>query len=322
VQSCSACHQINGEGGIGLPLTASILKDVSDEYLVKTIRNGRPGRVMPNFENLSDAQVTAIVHFLRKNTGTKEKVFASTVLTGDAKHGAVLFEKHCVKCHGADGTGQGEGTGVTLSRDRSFLVMPASISNSGFQASVSDEMIKHIIKVGRTDSGMPSFARKSISDSDLNDLVVYVRQLGKQAVAAKESKEVAEYEPLTHVIESENDFETTVANLKQAIAGYNFRIFPDRYLEQGLIDEFTVNKRQIGIRFCNFNELYGMLKIEPRLGVVLPCRVTVMERPDGKVLLVVPNLRAVSRWFNNDQLVNLWNEMEESLNEVIEEATL
>jgi cytochrome c oxidase cbb3-type subunit 3 len=65
-----------------------------------------------------------------------------------------------------------------------------------------------------------------------------------------------------------------------------------------------------------------MLKIEPRLGVVLPCRVTIMEREDGSVILVVPNLRVVARWFNNDELVGLWDAMEETFNEIIEEATL
>jgi cytochrome c oxidase cbb3-type subunit 3 len=65
-----------------------------------------------------------------------------------------------------------------------------------------------------------------------------------------------------------------------------------------------------------------MLKIEPRLGVVLPCRITILEREDGRVLLVIPNLRVVSRWFNNDELVGLWDRMEETFQEIIEEATL
>ena len=126
----------------------------------------------------------------------------------------------------------------------------------------------------------------------------------------------------THVYESPHDFDTTVANVKQSLTGANFRIFPDRFLEQGLIDEFSVNQRQVGVRFCNFNVLYGMLKIEPRLGIVLPCRITIMERPDGSVMLVVPNLRVISRWFNNDELVELWDRMEQSFTEIVEEATL
>jgi len=321
-QFCNACHQMSGQGGIGLPLSAEKLDDVSDEYLTKTIRLGRPGRVMPSFNAMSDAQIQAIVSYLRKRTDTQEKVFDSTILVGDVNNGKALFERNCVTCHGSDGSGQGKGTGVTLSRDRSFLVMPPAISNPGFQASATDKMIKHIIKVGRVRSAMPSFGALGLKDQDLNDLVVYVRALGEKAKQAKRESIPEEDESMSHVVESPYDFDTTVNNLKQAVGGSNFRIFPDRFLEQGLTDEFSVNKRQIGIRFCNFKELYGMLKIEPRLGVVLPCRVTVMERKDGKVLLVVPNLRVVSRWFNNDELENLWNQMEEGFNEMIEEATL
>ncbi len=320
VQFCSACHQMDGAGGIGLPLVATKLDDVSDEYLTKTIRLGRPGRIMPAFREMSDAQVAAIVRYLRQHTETQEKVFDSAPLAGDVTRGRKLFETHCVSCHGKDGAGAGKGTGVTLSRERSFLVMPAAISNAGFQTSATDQMIKHIIQVGRVQSAMPSFSRLGLKDQDFNDLVVYVRELGKQAVSKGIEDNVKESP--THVIESPYDFETTVANLKQALVGSNFRTFPDRFLEQGLIDEFSVNKRQIGIRFCNFSVLYGMLKIEPRLGVVLPCRVTVMERKDGTVLLVVPNLRVVSRWFNNAELVGLWDEMEETFNEILEEVTL
>jgi hypothetical protein len=47
-----------------------------------------------------------------------------------------------------------------------------------------------------------------------------------------------------------------------------------------------------------------------------------MERKDGQVLLAVPNLRVIARWFNNDELVGLWDAMEETFAEIIEEVTL
>jgi len=318
IEKCAACHQFAGAGGIGLPLNEQKFRDYSDDYLFKTIRMGRPGRVMPSFEAMSDAQVKAIITFLRTRTKTKQVVYDNTPLKGDAVHGEALYTEHCVACHAEDGMGAGKGTGVTLSRKRSFLVMPAAIANPGFQKAATDRMIKQIITVGRESSGMPAWG-KQLSQKDVEDLVAYVRILGGKVLARPE---LAVDEPPSHVYESPYDFETTVANVKQTLVGNNFRIFPDRFLEQGVTDEFEVNQKQIGIRFCNFNELYGMLNIEPRLGVVLPCRVTIMERPDGKVILVVPNLRVISRWFNNDQLVKLWDHMEETFNEIIEEATL
>jgi len=316
---CSACHQFEGGGGIGLPLVKKKLDDVSDDYLFKSIRYGRPGRVMPAYREMSDAQVNAIVRYMRERSGSTEKVYDPAPLEGDLEHGAVLFEEHCVKCHGDEGTGEGKGTGVTLSRERSFLVMPSSVANAGFLDSVTDRQMHHIISVGREESDMPGYTKKGLSEEDINALVVYVRKLGSEA---GRPEPIDPDEPLSHLTESPYDFETTVENVKAALAGANFRNFPDRFIEQGLIDEFSVNQRQVGIRFCNFNELYGMLNIEPRLGVVLPCRVSILERGDGEVILVTPNLRVVSRWFNNDELVELWEVMEETFQEIIEEATL
>ena len=318
IEHCAACHQFDGAGEIGPPLTAQKFRDYSNDYLFKTIRSGRPGRIMPAFEDLSDAQVKAIIGFLRTRTDTRERVYDPGPLKGDADRGKALYAKECVACHAEDGMGAGKGTGVTLSRKRSFLVMPAAIANPGFQHAATDRMIRQIISVGRVSSGTPAWG-KQLSKKDIEDLFAYVRVLGSQVPARPA---LAEDEPPSHVVESPYDFETAVANIKETLAGNNFRIFPARYLEQGVTDEFEVNRKQIGIRFCNFNDLYGMLNIEPRLGAVLPCRVTVMECPDGKVLLVAPNLRVISRWFNNDQLVELWDHMEETFNEIIEEATL
>ncbi len=316
---CVVCHKFDGQGGIGLPLSEDKLDDVSDAYLRSTIRVGRPGRVMPAYQRMSDAQVDAIVRYLREQTGTEQIEFTDEPVLGDVANGALVYEAHCLKCHGPDGEGEGEGTGVTLSRDRSFLVMPASISNPGFLASAPDRLIHRSVSVGRTSSDMPAFGRGKLTDAEINDVVAYVRSFEQQRPA---QAPLADDVRPTHIYESPYDFDTTLGNLKMALAGANFRIFPDRFLEQGLIDEFSVNKRQVGIRFCNFNVLYGMLKIEPRLGIVLPCRITVMERPDGKVMLAVPNLRVVSRWFNNDELVALWDQMEESFVEIVEEALL
>ena len=318
-EHCSACHQMEGQGGIGLPLLNAKLGDVTDDYLRKTIRLGRPGRVMPGFMRMSDAQVDAVVRFLRSSSGTKSAKLDNEPIAGDPARGKVLYTEHCVRCHASDGSGEGRGTGVTQSRDRSFLVMPASISNPGFLASATDQMMRRVIAEGRKSSDMPAFAKGKLSDSEIDDVVAYVRTFERQArpVAVLDAEERP-----THIYESPYDFDTTVANVKASLTGANFRIFPDRLLEQGLIDEFSVNTRQVGVRFCNFNELYGMLRIEPRLGVVLPCRITIMEREDGGVILAVPNLRVVSRWFNNDELVGLWDQMEETFAEIIDEVTL
>ena len=100
---------------------------------------------MPSFMRMSDAQVDAVVRYLREHSGTRSVEFNSERIEGDVDNGRALYTEHCVKCHAADGSGEGKGTGVTLSRDRSFLVMPASISNPGFLASAPDQMMRRVI---------------------------------------------------------------------------------------------------------------------------------------------------------------------------------
>ncbi|MGB7930894.1 MAG: cytochrome c, partial [Gammaproteobacteria bacterium] len=58
---CAVCHGDKGTGGVGIPLALpSFLESVDDAFLRKTIRHGRPDRVMPAFPALSDAQLNAI----------------------------------------------------------------------------------------------------------------------------------------------------------------------------------------------------------------------------------------------------------------------
>ena len=316
--NCSVCHQTAGKGGIGLPLTAPILKQVSDDYLAKTIRVGRPGRIMPPFQHLSDAQVTAIVNYMRSWSGEPGPVFSSEPIAGDVKQGKQLFAERCARCHGKDGAGADDGTGVTLSRERAFGVMPPAITNPGFLQAAPDAMIRHIINKGRPSAQMPKFD-KQLTEAQKNDVVAYIRSFEKQEpVMLQPPKDASP----AWIVESPYDFETTVENVRQARTGANFRHFPGRFLEQGLVDEFSHNKRQVAIRFCNFKELYHLLQIEPRLGTVLPCRISVLERKDGKVILVAADVANIAYLFNNDKLVELGKVMGEIIRDVMDEATL
>ncbi|MDA3868756.1 MAG: c-type cytochrome, partial [Gammaproteobacteria bacterium] len=101
---CSACHGTRGQGGVGVPLSLpSFINSVSDEYLKKTMRHGRPGRIMPAFASLSDAQVKMITVHMRSWTDAPAVEYDPTPVKGDKQHGKVLFAQHCAQCHGEEG---------------------------------------------------------------------------------------------------------------------------------------------------------------------------------------------------------------------------
>jgi cytochrome c oxidase cbb3-type subunit III len=317
---CSACHGVHGEGGVGIPLALpSFQAAVDDQFLFTTIRHGRPGRVMPSFKNLSDAQVRAIVHHIRTLAPEVKKTEKAKLQPGygNPAHGKKLFAKYCAHCHGANGEG-GRGTGVTFSRPRDLPIMPPALNNSGFLAAASNAMIKRTLMEGRDGTPMISFLKVGLKEQDIDDIVSYVRSFEKNPIVWKHDENA---EPVI-TMESSYDVQTTVANIKRAVIGKNFRIIRIQNLENGLFPEDKQDKKQVIVYFCNFNFINDALSIDPRVGLYMPCRITVVEKEDGTVELMSINPLYLSRMFNNAELKESCNKMYDVYTSIMEEATL
>ena len=103
VRNCAACHGENGNGGIGVPLALrSFQAGISDDYLRKTIRNGRPGRVMPAFSQLDESEIEAIVRHVRAWNKGASATYSVQRVKGDPVRGKKLFAQRLVH----DGAGR------------------------------------------------------------------------------------------------------------------------------------------------------------------------------------------------------------------------
>ena len=316
---CSACHGDKGGGGVGVPLSLpSFLESVDDNFLAKTIRYGRPGRVMPAFSKLSDAQLDAIVGHIRGWSKKPAPHFSMQPVPGDAVHGRELYASYCASCHGADGEG-GKGTGVTFSRRRDLPIIAPALNNPGFLTAVSDEMIRHTLQYGREGTPMRSFLVQGLSEQDIDDLVSHVRSFAVQQVApVKHSVEISE---TVIAAESSYTLEETVENLKAALVGQNFILIRTDTLEHGLVPEGEENQQEVILHFCNFSFLFDALTVDPRVGMFLPCRVTVIEKA-GKVTVSAINPLYLSHLFNNAELDEFCEKMHGLYSAIIEDATL
>jgi len=318
---CSSCHGKDGKGGVGIPLALpAFLDSVSDIYLKKTIRHGRPGRIMPAFVTLSDAQLKAIVQHLRSWTDKPAPLENTVVINGDKTHGKKLFDRHCVVCHGVDGLG-GKGTGVTFSRKRDLPIIAPALNNTGFLASASDTMLHDTITFGREGTPMTSMLVAGLSESDINDVVSYIRSFEVAAAEREKARAENTEESPSIIVDSSYSFEETIENLKDALTDQNFTLIRTDYLEHGLVAEGKENKKQMVLHFCNFGFLFEALAIDPRVGMFLPCRITVIEKA-GKVQLSTINPKRLSRLFNNRELDESCNEMYEVYTTLLEDATL
>lgn len=316
--NCAACHGDQGAGGVGVPLSLpSFLENVDDEFLRQTIRHGRPGRVMPAFAALSDAQVDAIVGFIRSWSGKPSPQFSRDSVKGDATKGKSLFAGYCAACHGENGEG-GMGTGVTFSRHRDLPIIAPALNNSGFLAAASDGMIRHTLQYGREGTPMRSFLVQGLSEQDIENLVSYVRSFDGRPTDTQVSS--AGEEP-TLVAESPYSLEETVENIKQAITSQNFILIRTDTLEHGLAPEGEENPKQVILHFCNFKFLFDALAVDPRVGMFLPCLVSVTET-DGHVLVSATNPEYLSHLFNNDELDTFCKRMRGVYEAILEEATL
>ena len=318
---CSSCHGADGKGGVGVPLALpSFLNSVSDAYLKKTMRYGRPGRIMPAFEGLSDAQLNAITNHLRDWSDKPAPAENTLVVKGDSKNGKQLFAKFCRQCHGEEGRG-GRGTGVTFSRKRDLPIIAPALNNVGFLASATDFMIRDTITFGREGTPMTSMLVAGLSEEDINDIVSYIRSMEKTATDLKQASNEVDDESMVIMMDSPYDLEETVENLKQAVTDQNFTLIRTEYLEHGLVAEGKENKKQVVLHFCNFGFLFEALAIDPRVGMFLPCRVTVIEK-NGKVQLSTINPKRLSKLFNNRELDDSCQQMYEVYKTLLEDATL
>jgi cytochrome c oxidase cbb3-type subunit 3 len=207
---------------------------------------------------------------------------------------------------------------VTFSRPRNLPIMPPALNNPGFLAAASDRMIKQTLLEGREGTPMISFLKVGLNEQDIDDIVSYIRSLQKDPIHWQYAQNV---DP-TIIMDSEYDLQTTVENLKRAAIGKNFRVIRTQYMEDGLFPEAKQNQKQIIVYFCNFSFINQALSLDPRVGLFMPCRVTVVENEDGTVQLMAINPRYMSRMYNNAELDASCSEMYNLYLSIMEEATL
>jgi cytochrome c oxidase cbb3-type subunit 3 len=297
----------------------AFLAGVSDDYLKKSIQFGRPGRVMPAFTMLKKPEVDAIVAHVRswQPAGTPAPVPGGQV-RGDAAKGKALYASHCAGCHGANGEG-GHGTGVTFSRPRGAPILAPALNNPGFLASASDTLIQTTLRNGREGTPMASFLKAGLSERDIDDIVAFVRSFENTATPA--SSKILASEQAVLVTQSPYDLERTIEKVKTAIGAANLRLIRVQTLDQGFVKEGTENRNQTILYSCDFPFLNEALKIDPRVGLFLPCRVTVVQQGD-KVQVMAVNPKRLSRIFNNAELNQLCEKMHEIYLAILEESAL
>src|SRR5215469_15415601 len=99
---CSRCHGVEGGGGEGPNLNRPVLSRAPDDQaLTAVIRDGIPDRGMPRVRRFTEAELHAMVIYIRslsRNT--------AAAITGSSEKGKAVYRRSgCASCHIIDGDG-------------------------------------------------------------------------------------------------------------------------------------------------------------------------------------------------------------------------
>ena len=175
--NCIACHQPDGLGKVGFAPSIrnrDFLAIASDDFIRKTIRNGRLGTAMAPRPDLAFQKVSDIIAYLRAlPVANPVEIVVDPTLSfnGNAEEGAVKYANYCAACHGSRGEGYLAG------------VSGPGIGLSGFLESVSDDYILQTLRQGRIGTPMkPFLGAKGIANltvEDAHDIIAQLRVMGK-----------------------------------------------------------------------------------------------------------------------------------------------
>ena len=103
--TCAACHGLDGRGGERAPdiATRPEVMRLSDQVLLKLLREGIPEKGMPPFAALGSAKLSALLSYVRSLQGRG----AELPVTGNTGKGKELFwgKAGCSGCHMVNGVG-------------------------------------------------------------------------------------------------------------------------------------------------------------------------------------------------------------------------
>lgn len=154
----------------------------SDEDLKRTLRRGVPGSSMPAWNLHSEAELDAVVAFLKELGGSRARQGplmpvavppAGRVGTPESiAAGQKLFAANCAVCHGNEGAGDGSFAPI-LTDYRGEKLRPRNLREEPLKYGERAEEVFRTITYGFEGTPMPGFAA-ALDDAQRYDLVSYV----------------------------------------------------------------------------------------------------------------------------------------------------
>jgi cytochrome c oxidase cbb3-type subunit 3 len=160
MEYCAGCHGDDGKGGskvVSLATTLSVMTR-SDAELTRIVHDGTT-EGMPPFGQIGDANITAVVHYLRIIEGKPAPAgtAAEAAVTGDVNAGRVLYfdKARCSTCHMMKGHGGFIASDLTTyGRSRSADAILQAITTPDTPLVPSSRVVSVMTETGLTLTGV------------------------------------------------------------------------------------------------------------------------------------------------------------------------
>ena len=112
-----------------------------------------------------------------------------------------------------------------------------------------------------------------------------------------------------------------LTDLKEAIKNNNYVFIRQQTIDNRLTKSGKENGQVILVYFCNFGMLNRALKWDRRVGVFLPCKITLIQKSNFIVLAAV-NPKMISLALDQNELDDLCDKLTRDYSLILDEATL
>lgn len=148
---CSVCHGDHGDGRsrasnslVPPPRNFTVAADLTRDKMIATVTNGKLGTAMTAWKTqLNPKQIEAVVDYVRSR-------FMQAIIDRNLASGRLVYGHHCVSCHGEQGQGIKDNSGVT----------PRSFSDPSAKIRLTRERLAAAISHGIPGTAMAGYSGK------------------------------------------------------------------------------------------------------------------------------------------------------------------
>ena len=163
---CQTCHGEEGKGDVAVALNQEgLLSRAGNDFLIRTLLNGRGNTAMPGWSHLEDDQLADLVALIASWRSSAPPSTSLDLPVADLEQGALSYHFLCSRCHGEFGEGE---TG------------PAII-NRDFLEAADDRFLYETIARGRVHTAMFGWSsdvynQEKLETGDISNIIGFMRQ--------------------------------------------------------------------------------------------------------------------------------------------------